>query len=249
MTYSMGLPKEHLENLKTFIKHGIVPKVVLIGIDNMAHQVNPAEHESEPLRCPYPNTLGETLDFYNMYLNASFALDSLETSNAYVSENEEWERTKFYEYGWWLEYGYQSTYDWNNETASWGVTFANRTEEALAEIKEIKELCEENGIELIIFTNPMTPMTYLKSKECGYLEFLYQLADITDFYNFSGFNAITIDTNNFVDNSHYTAEVGDIMLECMFEDKVDESLLEFGFGYYVTSENKDEFIQILNPVQ
>ena len=71
-------------------------------------------------------------------------------------------------------------------------------QENLGYIKEIAELCRENNIRLVIFTNPMHYITYMNSLDNNYLEFLKGLADITDFYNFSSLNDITLDNNNYL---------------------------------------------------
>ena len=109
-----------------------------------------------------------------------------------------------------------------------------RQPQALEEIRQLKELCDANGIELVIFTNPMHVLTYEKAVENGYRDFLSGLAQVTDFYNFSGINDITTNNDNYLETSHYMPQVGDRMLDVMFKGQADERLLEQGFGYRVT---------------
>ncbi len=52
MSYSEGLPAEHLENLRELIEHGIIPKNVMIGVDNLSCFVDPALHENQFYRIP-----------------------------------------------------------------------------------------------------------------------------------------------------------------------------------------------------
>ena len=118
-------------------------------------------------------------------------------------------------------------------------------EETLEEIAEIVRICEENGIDLTVFTNPMYDVTYEASLEMDYMEFLRRLGEITPFYNFSGYNDITLDSKNYLDSSHYRAEVSDMLMEVIFDGKRYEELYAQGFGVYVTPENVEEFIAVL----
>ena len=116
--------------------------------------------------------------------------------------------------------------DWSKAEADWTVQYANRTPQALEEIRQLKELCDANSIELVIFTNPMHALTYEKAVENGYRDFLSGLAQVTDFYNFSGINDITTNNDNYLETSHYMPQVGDRMLDVMLKGQADERLLE-----------------------
>ena len=54
MSYSEGLPEEHLENLRELIANGIIPKNVMIGVDNISCLVDPSIHDKQFYRIPYP---------------------------------------------------------------------------------------------------------------------------------------------------------------------------------------------------
>jgi hypothetical protein len=81
--------------------------------------------------------------------------------------------------------------------------------------------------------------------ENGYLDFLYRLADISEYYNFSGINDVTTDNSLYLETSHYKMAVGDMIIDAIFNDQVDQQLLAQGFGYYVTKENRDALFTIL----
>jgi hypothetical protein len=81
--------------------------------------------------------------------------------------------------------------------------------------------------------------------ENGYLDFLYRLSDITEYYNFSGVNDVTTDNSLYWETSHYKMEVGDMIIDTIFNNKTDEQLHEQGFGYYVTKDNRDALFTIL----
>lgn len=241
MTYSEGVPKEHLDNLQVMLAKGVKPRLVLMGVDSISYMIDPAVHMDNRLRCPYPMTPETRLDFYLQYLEPIMAIESLETT--FFEPRVVAYDQKIYDVGWTLDYGVESHTDWSQAQADWTVQYADRTPQALEEIRQFKALCDENGIELIIFTNPMHELTYRKAMENGYREFLAGLAQVTDYYNFSGLNDITTDNENYLETSHYKPHVGDQMLEVMFGGQADPHLLEQGFGYHVTWDNCGEFLE------
>ena len=107
------------------------------------------------------------------------------------------------------------------------------------------DLCNEYNINLRVFTNPMHAMTYAKGIDNGYLVFLEELADITPYWNFSGFNDVTLDYSNYYETSHYCPAVGDKMIDVIYNGKTDAKMLSEGFGMYVTKDNVSDLISIL----
>lgn len=78
------------------------------------------------------------------------------------------------------------------------------------------------------------------------MEFLERLVGITDYYNFIGVNDVTSNTDNYIDTSHYNAYVGDMIIDVISNGIVnDKKLYEQGFGWYVTSENIGDLLEIL----
>lgn len=238
MTYSAGIPSEHLENIKTLIQNNVIPKKIYIGLDSLSYTEKGEEHYTEQLRCPYEYSQSKPKDFYLLYLNPYIAFKSLITT--LKSEPQENYSKNFYEYGWWCEYDRETKMDWSLAKASIGK--GSHLYETLDDIKEIVDICNDNGIELIVFTNPMYELTYEASIEKDYLMFLRELVLITPYYNFSGINDVTSNKSNYIDTSHYNAYVGDMILDCICNGVVDDSLYNAGFGVYVTNENVDEVI-------
>ena len=73
-----------------------------------------------------------------------------------------------------------------------------------------------------------------------------ELAKIAPFYNFSGINQITEDDRNYVDYTHYNAQVGDLIIDTIFDKKRYDSLYENGFGWYVDENNIVDLLSVLN---
>lgn len=240
MTYSEGIPQEHLDNLKTFVANGIIPERIYMGVDSLSYTLSPEEHKEEHSRISYEYAKENPIDFLLLYCDPHMALQSLETTNNYTPAEGYAER--FYNWGWWCEYGRETTI--NKDNAPTIIGTHNLMDEVLDCIAEMAAICEENNIEFIVFTNPMHYIAHYDSGNT-YLEFLKKLADVTDYYNFSGLNDITLNHTCYVDTSHYNAETGDLMLEFLAGSVPNAALLEQGFGMYVTEENVDELLALL----
>ncbi len=243
MTYSEGLPAENLDNIKTLIANDVPVKKLYVGLDTLSYTIDPATHQAEPMRASYEYLKKHPFEFLTYYMDSSTALNSLETSREHVS-SENFNELLF-TYGWWCEYN--TPQKLNADTAYPSIGPSYHLDETLSVIAEMVTICKDAGIELVVFTNPMYYLTYNKSLEYDYLEFLERLASITDFYNFSGINDVSLNADNFTDSSHYNAEVGDLMIDAMCHDIHDETLYEKGFGMYVTADNIDTVLTLLSP--
>lgn len=242
MSYSEGLPLEHLENLKELIDNGIIPKNVMIGVDNISCFVDPAIHDKQFYRIPYPRE--NKLGFYANYFSIKGVIRSLEITLDHEIDDPDYVE-RYYRSG-------SSRRDpftagtWTSEAPYWENYYRNYTDDAILTMKRIAKLCSEYDINLIVFTNPMYVSTYKQSKYYGYGFFLEWLSDASPFYNFSGVNDITDNRDNYYEASHYTEEVGDMIIDRIFNNVTDETLESQGFGFYVTKENQEEFQKALD---
>ncbi len=244
MAYSEGLPAEHLENLKVMISRGIVPKNVTIGLDDISYFVEPSMHKNQLFRSPYPwgSSLKEQGEFYLKYFDLITIAQSVEVVRDHKDVDpgygERLLRTGTENLEIISEFNYEDT------DATWCDYYEPR-EKVLDEIRELIQLCRENNINLRFFTNPINGYTYAKDIANGYLVFLEELSQVTDYYNFSGFNDITLNNALYYETSHFTPAVADMVIDRIYNDREDERLLSQGFGYYVTSDNVGELLDIL----
>ncbi len=248
MTYSAGLPSEHLANIKTFLKNKICPAKIYVGVDSYSYTDEISEHVKQPMRCPYEYLADDKIYLFTLFFDPAMARQSLNIFLQKDSKNDN-DNDIFHKYGWWGKYRAESKLDWNakNIKPTYGKRFSDKNlRSTLNDIRETVNICHENGIELVIFTNPMHNITYMASvRELKYLEFLEGLASITEFYNFSSLNDITLSNDNYRETSHYKAEVGDMILNVICSDEIYPELYAQGFGVKVTKDNADEFIAML----
>lgn len=108
-------------------------------------------------------------------------------------------------------------------------------DKAVAAIKRIKELCESKGINFMLFTSPVYYREVQIYNEDQLMEYWKKIAEVTDFWDFSGYNSIGYEPRYFYDIFHFRNAIGDMALAYVFNDK--SVYLPPDFGYHTTREN------------
>lgn len=250
MTCPSGIPEWHLMNIKTFLKNGIYPKKIYIGIDSLSYIEVGSKLIDDPMRCPYEYFADNIFHFVKIYFDPAMINSLLDV---WLGKQEGLSAEIFYKYGWDIPYKREVKFNWSNKRnliPAYGLNaYADKKAaiaSALEYLLETIEICRVNNIELILFTNPMHYITYMGSvKDKDYFKFLEGLAEISDFWNFSSLNDITLSNNNYLETSHYKAEVGDLMIDIMCNGKSYPELQAQGFGVKVTRENVKDFIAMI----
>lgn len=105
-------------------------------------------------------------------------------------------------------------------------------------LRKIVNLCKENNVELLVINSP-TPLTSRQDFESEvYLNFLAQVAQVTDFWDFTSYNDINLNPYNFYDDAHAFYEVNELVIDTIKGTNSYE-----GFGKYVTKDNVYEYLQ------
>lgn len=247
MTYSAGLPAENLANVKTFLKNNITPSCIYIGVDSFSYTNSMKRHIYEPMRCPYEYLCDDPLHFYSLYMNPSTTIQALAVM--FRRKLSDTSVDNYYRLGTTIHYGAKSSCNWDKALPSIGAAASKdipqNINDTLKDIQELSDICRTSGIDLVIFTNPMHHITYNASIKRGWFDFLEGLAQISDFWNFSGLNDITLSNDCYFETSHFKAEAGDMMIDAMCYGKADPKLQAQGFGFKVTRENVKDFIDML----
>lgn len=237
MTCAMACPKENAETLKTFLNNGIQVDAVIIGIDEISMYTTYAHNTDEMMLKQYQEYEKNPIAFYYSYLKLKPEFGILRQA---ITQDEVDRATAalLYDYGVYPQNTVLSVPSEPREMAkSLGCQDYPGKEncEALQAIDEIKTLCEQNGIELKIFTAPILQTTYEDAVSRGYLDFLEDLSEVTDFYNFSGLNEYTTDMRYYYDASHYIPYVGMQIEDILFSnDKIKDVT---AFGAYITPDS------------
>ena len=244
-SYSEGLPKEQYETLKTLISHGEIPKQVYLSVDNISYLVDPDYHQGQLYRSafPYEGSPADKIRFFASYLDTVTTLESLSVIEGYEGDTKGL-RERMYSTGC-EDLKLSAVFDDTATKPYWADYYSPRIDEAIEDIRLFCSLCDEYGIELTVFTNPLYITTYERAVDKGYLDFLEKLATVTPYYNFSSYNEISMNNDYYFETSHFTPAAGNLMMDIIENGGDEHAMQAQGFGYYVTVENVEDFMEIV----
>jgi len=116
--------------------------------------------------------------------------------------------------------------------------------ELLTNYKTILDICQERNINIKIFISPLHAIQLETIRVANlwpdFEEWKREVVKISPVWDFSGYNSITTeplseDMKNFLDSSHHTKEVGDLVLNRMFH--YHEETVPRDFGVLLTPNN------------
>lgn len=224
MTYSEGLPGEHLDDIKIFLKKNVKINKIVIGLDEISCFTKKSSHESQSLRKPYKNSFNPYISYF--FLSPSFSLNKAIRDAKANEMYKEGMYLTIYETGSFFVNKKDTFIDNNKQLHILDKTFSEpyywpseRVEnfkECLEDIKMIKKICESKNIELEFFINPIYIKVYEKAVSKGFLKFINDLKKIVDFKDFNNFKEITTNNLNYYEKSHYRPIVGDFIIDRIF---------------------------------
>ncbi len=109
-------------------------------------------------------------------------------------------------------------------------------EQNLESMKRIKAFCDENDIELKVVVGAVHMAERYKYEGFEYWNFLKQLADIVEYYDFSYFCDINDNPMNFWNERHNIDTISWVMICSM------NGYNPYDFGRYVSKANVDEYL-------
>lgn len=105
-------------------------------------------------------------------------------------------------------------------------------------LKRIKEFAEAHNVHFTLITGA-TYKSELSKYNLDDLKIYWEkVADVTPFWDFTGYTSISNDPRYFYDSMHYRNNVGEMILAYMFNDK--DKYVPENFGHYTTAENVEE---------
>lgn len=248
MTCSEGIPAEHFLTIKTFLRKQVDIKMIMVAFDHISMQTSIEQHYADLLRLPFSVYEKSKFDFFRPYFIAEVDPVIIKQVDEYDFEAHKQQSEEFYSFGW-LGGDFSLSENPDLKRYEWGHS-GYPLKDSYKDLEEIVDLCAENGIKLILFTNPMYQILYRNSVEDGYLDFLTKVAQKCEFYNFSTLNNYTQNPRYFYEWSHYRPALGLIIEKYLFgtEKERAEIRKEAGdelFGIKVNSENVDFVISEL----
>ncbi|MBE0513324.1 hypothetical protein [Sulfurimonas sp.] len=242
---------DYLMHLKYFIKRGypLHNLYIQIDIDNMN---NFGRIDTDYLRKFHPFVKNEKLyNFYIAYLTGFFPFNIKGKVQVNIKQDDL--VGYFIETGIWTRPKKEENIKINplnfikNEPSFNTKNLRNvkntQSKNNLEALKEIASLSKKHGVNLIIFTTPHNKNMMDTFIIDDYLEFLKTISRVGEFYDFSGYNSITINNMNYYESSHYRENVGRLIAAKIFNDQTVD--VPKDFGVLVTKENIEEHLQNL----
>lgn len=245
MTYAGGGPEDWLCDIKTLVSHGVKLRTLLIGVDDLSMQCNHLLRQDDVYNRNYRD-----FDF-ELIMKLLFHMPEDAVDSGIIEEK----GLYFDLYGTgtgsspWIDEEAERNPDAYREKTKFllpaNSEMPERFEENIQAIKEIKSIANEHDINVIFFMNPVSASTYLNDDHNRLADWRRALAEVSDFYDFTGLNDITTDNYYFNDSSHYRNCVGDLIIERIFDgnERID------GFGKLITFKNHDEHEGYLSDKQ
>lgn len=106
-------------------------------------------------------------------------------------------------------------------------------------IERVKKYLDENDVSFTFITAPTYYKEMDRYKKSEIAEFWKMLADITEFWDFTGYNKESYDARNFYDRTHYRNTMGEWIIH---KTHGEDELVPSNFGRYTTKENVEQHI-------
>lgn len=127
------------------------------------------------------------------------------------------------------------------ESSQFEITHARRLEyidECTESVARIKEMCDKHGVSFTLIASPMYSAEQKCYSEEDMKKLMISLAEVTDYYDFWGYNTVSEDIRYFYDGYHFRNCVGKMALAYIFNDS--ETYFPGNFGHLTTAENVSE---------
>lgn len=236
--YPASIPALWKRDLRYMRDHGVLKKMVVIGVDDAIFRMNLQIQKTAGRRLrPFPYTCIEKLNFYSLFLTLLPSFKTFQEaagmlpaarSIGYMSDDG-------------VQHPVVPEKRINSDPAkhagsdvfSKPTRWDNCREVAntIADMMQIKETCDAGGVRIVLFISPNHNTTYrsytLKEFD-EYLDFKRRLIRIAPFYDFSGVNTISENNLNWFETSHYRPKIGDMMLAKIFSQPIAQCPNDFG---------------------
>lgn len=241
MTVAEGIPHEHLILLKLFINKGIKLKQVIIALDDFSYQVSFSKHQNMPdTKSHYLATGISIFDFYKTYYfripnkkDFTHFKNISNDTNPYLRHHEIiFNQEKAFST---QKISYNKPKPSNPVYLVPTLYNANLINDTIKDLKEIVKICKENNIELLLFINPIHHTTYKYTNLEQLNEFKTRLSYLAPYYDFTIPNEISNNNKYWLETSHFTLEVGDMILSRIYDNNT--SIKDF--GTYIEKKEKN----------
>lgn len=138
-----------------------------MGVDSLSYTASPIDNINSKMFTPYEYLTKDKLQIYKTYCDFKILYKSMR--EMIKSRKDAHKYDELYTNGWCLNYGFDSKYNWSRVTPAIGVHY--RIDDAIKDIENIVNICKDNKITIVVFTNPMHKAIHEASLNKDYLIF------------------------------------------------------------------------------
>jgi hypothetical protein len=122
--------------------------------------------------------------------------------------------------------------------------------ESIKELQKIIELAKAKNIDAIVVVNPLNHHRFLSFDIDSYATWIRRMVDVAGkVWDFSGINSITKNDKYYYEDTHFTKQVGDLVLSKVFNDQKLVKDIPDDFGVLVTKENVESHLAQLKRIR
>ncbi len=230
MSYSQGIPNNHLNILTNVIENQKRLTHVFIGLDEYDYTVDPMEQQNHLLRTAHFAITGESAtNFYSSYL---IRKPSIVDRQLFLYSFEELTGSPFgitfdiLKTGRCFFPNYDVYIEQNIETHVARKSFERGSmfpgpygiHRLMKDIEALIKLSKLHGFKLTFFINPMHYSVIKHIDLISFYTFKFELAKLTPFYDFSMVCEPVKNNKNFYDPLHYRTHIGCQIAKTLFND-------------------------------
>jgi hypothetical protein len=243
MTYSEGIPHEHLLNIKLFLKSNINIKNLLIGIDDFSYKVSFAKHQQQGLtKSHYLATdTNKFIYFRDNFFRFPLGEDRSHIKKKLLNSKDTFSLDVSKQIEIFLKKEIDNK-DYNNSEHLNNILFdkptyyeGNLIKETINDLKEISTICLTNNINCYFIINPIHKTTYDYLDKKQFKQFKQELSDVISYYDFSEPSLINSNNSYWHETSHFRDTVGDMIINKIYDNN---STIK-DFGIYVNKQAKE----------
>lgn len=255
LAYNLAINGPNFYEVRRYIEHAIANQPdlqqIILGVDffmfNASLDNQPSFEE---------NRLGKKHLIPKDIINTLFSLDTFNISRETVTASLK-TANQNNDYG---ENGFMPNRNANNGATKWRFEQSIQlyfelhsdyqfSQQYWSDFIKIVELCRQNNIDLKVFISPAHATQWEAIAVTGRWDVFEQwkrkLVEITPVWDFSGFNSVTTEKiepqmNNYVDNSHYSPKIGNLIIDRIFD--YNSKAIPEDFGTLLTRDNVEQHL-------
>lgn len=254
-TISSSTQYDNLIHLQYFLRKGYEVKNLYLQVDIPDNLLTYKMEDSDFLRKPHPYIFNESLSKYYLQYLTVLPYNNIKGKLQLNIQGKDDAVYDLENTGMWFRHYKEDAIKEDPEKFIKGEPSLNenkinrtikglKTDENVAALKEIKNLCDKNNINLYVFIAPHNYNLMNTIQTVSYFDYLKKISDVVDFWDFSGYNSVTLDNKNYYESSHYRGIVGTLISQRIFNDTTVE--VPSDFGRFVTKNNIHEHINYLD---